>query len=127
MKLSNAEMETMLNSLEPLLDRTDIIGYAAARNYRKLQDGCQEYLSRKRQIINEYGEKEYDEDGNVIGIRISDEQMLAKANEDISVIVNLCHDVEIYQIPIGEAVGKLSGRELLLTEFMFREDEDHAN
>ena len=41
---SNAQMEQMLIALEPLLDRRDIVGYAAARNTRVLRAEALEYL-----------------------------------------------------------------------------------
>ena len=64
---TNGQMEQMLVSLQPLLDRRDIVGYAAARNTRVLRSECMEYLKRRDELISKYGEPEIGEDGSPTG------------------------------------------------------------
>ena len=80
----NIEMEQMIASLEPLLERTDKIGYAAARNTRILQSCAMEYLERREQLIAKHGTPRLDDEGNPTGvseIRIGSEEFDAYAAE----------------------------------------------
>jgi len=63
MRFRNIDMDRMLTSLSGLLDRVDLIGYAAARNTRILRSEAQEYLNIRDSLIAELGEPQLDEDG----------------------------------------------------------------
>lgn len=118
-KLNNSEMDNRIQSLTPLLEHADMVGYAAARNYRRLQDQNQEYQDQKAELIKKYGKEE---DGQFF-INSSlpgwDEFL-----EELVPYMALEHEVEIYQIPMKEAMGKITGREIIENEWMFTEDED---
>ena len=57
-------MEMMLNVLKPMLAHRDKIGYAAARNTRKLAEITVEYFQFKQELIQKYGTVDTDVDGN---------------------------------------------------------------
>lgn len=126
MKLTNFAMETMINLLEPFLDDSELLGYAAARNIRKLQDGCKEYINKKVEIVKKYGEKELDADGNETGGFVVKEtaEGFKQAAEELDKFGNIEHEVELFKIPISEAMGKMTGRQILELGFMF--EDDHA-
>ena len=123
MKYTNAEMEKMLRSLEPLLERRDMIGYAAARNTRILREELIEYHAKRDELVLKYGENEKDENGNPTGqVFISlTSPKFSEFIDAISVFDSIEHEPEIFQIEYSEAIGVLSGTELLECEFMFKE------
>lgn len=124
MKLTNYQMEAMTSMLEPFLDRIDLIGYAAARNIRKLQDESKDYLQKKQEIVKKYGEKELDENGNETGnivVRETDEGF-AEAAAILDEFGNIEHEVDIFQVPMKEAIDRLTGREMLALDFLFTDE-----
>lgn len=124
MRYTNAQMDQMLQSLEPFLDRADVIGYAAARNTRLLHTELSEYLERKLKLLQEYGEEE-SVDGAPTG------RVCIKAGmpgfgefvESLSAFGEIAHEPELFTLPYEEAIGKLTGAELLALDWMF-EDRD---
>lgn len=119
----NIEMEQMIAALEPLLERTDKIGYAAARNTRILRTEAQEYFERREQLIAKYGEPKLDEDGNPTGltqIRIGSEGFAAYA-EDIEEWALIEHSPQLFILKYEEAIGKLSGAQILDLDWMFED------
>lgn len=119
----NIEMEHMIASLEPLLDRTDKIGYAAARNTRILRTEAQEYFARRDKLIQKYGTEKLDKDGNPTGmseIRIGSPEFEQYANE-IQEWALIEHEPELFVLDYEEAIGKLSGAQLLDIDWMFED------
>ena len=102
---SNFEMDGMRSSLQPLLDMRDVCGYAAARNYRILSDELTEYDQRKREIMLEIGEPEV-VDGKETG-------RLYIPTERVS--------PRLMRVKWGDAIGVLSGNEMLTVQWMFEE------
>lgn len=129
MKLTNYAMDAMIAKLEPYLERVDVIGYAAARNVRKLRDGCQDYLSKRQELVMKYGTESLDDEGNPTGqwsIKQGQEGY-EQAAEILQTIANIEEEIEIFQLPMKSAIGLLSGREILNLSFMFSEEgEDDA-
>lgn len=123
MLLSNTEMVSMLIEVEPLLDRVDKIGYAAARNTRILRNAAAEYLTMQDQFISELGEPELDENGNPTGrIGLSaDSPNFEEFQKRMRAIADIETDVEIFTLPMEEAIGNISGTQLLELEWMFTE------
>lgn len=121
-------MEAMIDSMEPFLDDSGLLGYSVARNIRKLQDGCKEYANKKVEIVKKYGEKELDSDGNETGNFIVKEtaEGFKEAAEELDKFGLIEHEVELFKIPISEAMGKMTGRQILELGFMF-EDVDNAH
>lgn len=123
MKLKNIDMEDMLNALAPLLERRDVIGYAAARNARLLSAELTEYMVAKNGLIEEYGEPMVDESGNETGgSSISvDSPRFAEFAEKLEPLAALEADFEPFRIKFESAIGELSGTELLALDWMFEE------
>lgn len=123
MELTNIDMEHMFESLRPLLERRDIIGYAAARNARLLSTELTEYLNTKNSLIMEYGEPQVDADGNETGqVGISaDSPKFAEFAAKLAPIAALEADFEPFTIKYDEAIGVLTGSELLELDWMFEE------
>lgn len=124
---TNDNMAKMIDALQPLLDRCDIIGYAAARNTRILSNTCAEYLERRTVVAEKYGEPELDSRGNPTGrvIMRYDSPNIAAYNADMEEWARIEHYPELFKIPFEKAIGNLSGTQLLSVDWMF-EDGDGA-
>lgn len=117
---TNAQMEQMLMSLEPLLERRDIVGYAAARNTRVLRSEALEYLKRRDELIAQYGEPELGDDGLPTGrtqLRIGSDAHKAFCRE-IEMYANIKHRPNLFKIAYADAIGKMTGNEILACEWM---------
>lgn len=123
MKFSNIKMETMMETLKPILPHRDKIGYIAARNTRILKDTLTEYFAFKQDLISKYGEPEKDENGNETGT-VSISPTSSKFQEFIKnfdSIKNIEHDVKLMTIPYEEVIGILNGEEILELDWMLTE------
>lgn len=117
---TNAQMEQMLIALEPLLERRDIVGYASARNTRVLRAEALEYLKRRDELIAQYGEPELGDDGLPTGrtqLRIGSDEHKAFCRE-IEMYANIKHRPNLFKIAYADAIGKMTGNEILACEWM---------
>ena len=123
MEYTNIEMEAMKMSLEPLLERRDRIGYAAARNARILEDQLREYTAFRDELVRKYGDEEVGGDGNPTG-RMTISQASPNFGvflEGIGEIAKIEHEPDIFRLKYDEAIGELSGTELLAVDWMFED------
>ena len=118
--LTNKEMGDRIESLYGLLDHRDIVGYAAARNLRRLQDAAREYLEIRDGLLCEYGIREVDADGNPTARFTLDPTSSEgrKYLDEIARYEDISHDVDVFRIPLEDTVGILSGREMLALDWM---------
>lgn len=122
---TNAQMEQMLMALEPLLDRRDIVGYAAARNTRVLRSEALEYLKRRDELITQYGEPELGDDGLPTGrtqLRIGSDAHKTFCRE-IEMYANIKHRPNLFKIAYADAIGKMTGNEILACEWMLTDGD----
>lgn len=119
--LKNSVMVDMLHRLQPLLCRRDKIGYMAARNYRILSNSLVEYDTIRRSLVEKYGEETTDENGEAtIGIKIGTPNFKAFCDE-IQQFNEMEHEVDLMTAKYEDAVGVLSGEEILGVDWMFED------
>lgn len=126
MPYTNVQMEQMLESLKPLLRYSNRIGYAAARNARRLTDELTEYLTCKSRLLAKYGTPEVDADGTRTGrytVSVNSDEGMAYLRE-IAQYVDIEHEPNLMLLPFSEAEGVITGAELLDADWMFF-DEEH--
>lgn len=119
--LKNSQMVERLRHLEPLLSHKDKIGYIAARNYRILSNSLTEYNAFKRNLIEKYGEADKDEDGvdlGTISIKMGSPNFKTFCDE-LAPFNEMEHEVEIMTAKYEDAIGCLTGEELLGVDWMF--------
>lgn len=119
-KMTNFMMEQRIGELEKFLDRDDIIGYVAARNTRRLTEGCVEHVRKKNELVSKYGNVIKDENGNDTE-RITLNSSHPKYNEVLAKISesgNIEHDVTIFTLNFEDVKNKLTGREILQLDWM---------
>ena len=122
---TNIQMEQMLASLQKHLDRGDMIGYAAARNTRVLEGELVEYFAKRNELAVKYGEPEKDGEGNETG-RVSIQPMsdnFVLFIEELGKFAEIEHEPNLFKIDYAEAIGNLSGSELLDIDWMFEDKE----
>ena len=123
MRYTNQQMESMVDALQPMLERRDVIGYAAARNSRILRTELTEYYGVRDELVEKYGEEETDEDGNATGhVSLSFESPnFPKFVEEIGRYSTISHEPEIYMLKYDDVIGKLTGAEILSIDWMLED------
>lgn len=124
--LKNAVMVDMLMQLKLLLSRRDKIGYAAARNHRRLAECLTEYERFRNSLIEKYGEREKDENGNELpSISLSSTSPNFKMFlSELAPYNEMEHEVELMELPYSEVIGSLSGEEILAIDWMLVDGEE---
>ena len=124
--LKNTVMVDMLMQLKPLLSRRDKIGYAAARNHRRLAECLTEYERFRNSLIEKYGEHEKDENGNELpSISLSSTSPNFKMFlSELAPYNEMEHEVELMELPYSEVIGSLSGEEILAIDWMLVDGEE---
>lgn len=122
-KLKNIQMDQMINSLQKILSHRDKIGYYAARNYRILNDSLIEYQNFKNSLISKYGTTDFDSDGNelqTISIKVGT-QSFDNFLKELEPFNNIEHEVELMIAKYEDAIGCLSGEEILAIDWMLED------
>jgi hypothetical protein len=122
-KLKNIQMDQMINSLQKVLSHRDKIGYYAARNYRILNDSLVEYQNFKNSLISKYGTTDVDTDGNelqTISIKVGS-QNFDDFLKELEPFNNIEHEVELMIAKYEDAIGCLSGEEILAIDWMLED------
>ena len=120
-KLTNAQMSVMLRQLQPLLSHRDMIGYMAARNYRILSDSLTEYHAMRQKLIEKYGKELPDENGvPMLQIKIGTEAFKSFSDE-FAPFHKIEHEVELMIGKYSDAIGSLSGEEILAIDWMLED------
>ena len=122
--VSQAEGASMATSAEPFCDDRGLLGFACARNARKLTDACLEFIKIRDAALKELGEEVAGADGRVVGYRIGpDSEGWDRFKERVEPFESLECDVEIMTVPVAEVIGKVSGTESLTIDWMIEEAE----
>lgn len=123
------QMDNMAQSLVEILDRTDIVGYVAARNMRSLNGELEDFRNVKNKLIVEFGTEELDDDGNPTGdvsIKVGTEEF-DKFVEKINPIGMIKTNPTIFKLDADECIDKLSGSQMLKFEWMIDYDDGGDN
>lgn len=121
--LSNFKMEEMRHQLQPLLSHRDKLGYVAARNYRKLSEALTEYTAFREGLIEKYGEQDYDENGEMLPTISLDVKSpkFKLFRDELTPFGSLEHEVELMSASYEDAVGVLTGEEILGVDWMLED------
>lgn len=115
MKLSNAVMFESIQALTAVKEQGKL-GYACARNLRKLLDACKEYMEVRDQLMVEYGTPQGDG-------RFTFEQNKAQAfAEAIREYATIEHEVDVFQVDEETfCSGTLTTKEMYALDWMVKE------
>lgn len=114
-------MDVMINHLKPVLSHRDKIGYIAARNYRILAECLTEYQVFRNGLIEKYGEETKDGNGrSIIGVKV-DSPDFQKFCDELAPFNEMEHEVELMIAKYEDAIGCLTGEEILAVDWMFED------
>ena len=120
-RLKNSRMAEMMVNLRPLLSHRDKIGYIAARNYRVLGEALTEYETFRNSLIEKYGEEITDGHGQTtIGVKI-DSPKFKDFCDELAPFNAMEHEVELMIAKYEDAIGCLTGEEILAVDWMFED------
>ena len=119
MKLSNRKMDECFNALNNISEKTSgKLGYAIARNIRKLSEELVEYHSLRDKAIYKFGTQGSD---GTYSIQIGSEAYDSYI-EEIKEYMNIEHDVQIFTVTEEEVLkSDLNAKEMLAIDFMIQE------
>lgn len=119
--ISNAQAGAMINSMRSLLDRRDLIGYAAAYNTRVLTQVAQEYIDLHETLLAKYGKEVLGHNGEhtMKYVLEADNPNYQRFIDETSEWASATHDVDVFTVPAEKAIGELSGNEILSVQWMF--------
>lgn len=128
LELSNAQFDALEDTLEKYLDRTDKLGYVAARNYHVIGEKLYPFMVLRDNVIRKYGVKSDKSDS------VHDEYKITKDSEhyddalkEITDAGAIKIDVDIMTIDASELEGKLSGRQLVELAWMLEGFGENAS
>lgn len=126
---TNFRMEEMVRSLEPLMKRRDLIGYAAARNMRLLLTELTEFETMKDALIEQYGTDHTDEDGKPTGRKqiTPDNPMFAEFIDELNKIGCVEHAPNLMKVVDDDVIGALSGQEIFDASWMIDSGVPHEH
>lgn len=124
MKYSNRQLETMAQSLTPVLKSRSLVGYKAAVNMRSIMNAIADYTDYKDSLIREYGAEVKDADGNVKDFAVTPScDGFQEFLEKLSEVSDVEHDVQIMTATPDEVIGVLSGEEIIAIDWMMEHEE----
>lgn len=127
MKVSNTVMHMHLGQLEKVIQCKGLLGYAIARNYRKIQEAVQDYLNVYSAALEQFGDTVEVETPNGMTQTLSiqpDSPNFEAFMQEIEPIAHIELDVDILQVPYSAAMDQLTAEQMLQLEWMLKEDED---
>lgn len=121
MTMTNIEMLNRLTYLQSISSKvTGKLGFAVAKNMRRIADECQDFIKIKDDLVRKYGTMT--EDGNLVIQQNS--ESYSKFMDELKVYTDLQCDVDIYSVDEKELwESELNADEMLLIEFMVIENE----
>lgn len=120
MKLTNIEMSRHINSLNKISNKVKgKLGYAVARNIRKISDELIEFENIRLEHICKYGT----DNGNGECVIKKDTQEYNQFLTDMQEYATISHDVDIYMIDAEEIFkSDLTADEITTIDFMINEE-----
>lgn len=120
MKLTNDKIFAGIQILEGLHE-TGKLGYACARNLRKLRDAGKEFMDKRDELIMKYGEEMED------GRYTIPADKIPALNAEISEYSEIEHEVDIMQVsPDVFCSGSLDSQAMYKLDWMVEEPESLA-
>ena len=115
-EMTNEEMRKAIEVLSTAREKGKL-GYAIARNTRKLKDAAKEYLDMREKLIREHGDK--DEKGN---ITVS-EKKWAKCQEEMEDIMGISHEADLFAVSSDDFMsGTLNSWQMERLLWMVKEE-----
>jgi len=121
--MTNFEIEHKLSIIQKHLSRSDLLGFAAARNSRLFSTELSEYLEKKDELIKKYGQAEIDSSGNPTGrysIKI-DSVEYETLYKELEPWGNADINIDYFKLKYSDIAGLISGNEILEIDWMLED------
>lgn len=117
MKLNNAQMFDSLQVLAQTEEK-GVLGFAIARNRRKIADELPEYLAKREELLKEYG---VDEGGGKYTLSSEAAQKFSAA---LRPFAEMTTDVDVQQVSAEDfCSGNLTSSQMYVLDWMVKEGE----
>ena len=119
--MTNIEMLNRLTYLQSISSKvTGRLGFAVAKNMRKIANECQDFIKIKDDLVRKYGTQT--EDGSFVIQQNS--ESYSKFMDELKVYTDLQCDVDIYSVDEEYLCeSNLNADEMLMIEFMVKTEE----
>lgn len=123
--MSNFEMIQKLEDLSSILSQRNILGYLAAYNTRVLTNALEEYRLFEKEAILKYGADELNEKGEKTGIKTIEigSENYSNFEKELAPYWDIEQEIRIAKASMEDAIGNLSGEEILKLEWMLEGDD----
>lgn len=116
MKLTNAQMFDSLQVLSQV-EEEGVLGFAIARNRRKLSNELSDYLAKRDELLKTYGTHEGD------GRYTLTPEAAQKFREALQPFADMTTDVAVCQVTADEfCSGTLTSQQMFFLDWMVKED-----
>lgn len=115
MKLTNSQM---FDSLQVMVQAEEegVLGYAIARNRRKIADELKEYLAKRDELLQQYGT---DDGPGKYKLTVEAAQ---KFSEALRPYADMTADVDVHQVTVDEfCSGSLTSSQMYVLDWMVKE------
>lgn len=118
MNLTNASMWESIQVLTRTQE-TGRLGYACARNLRKLMTECREYMEVRDKLLQKYGTP----DGT--GRFTFEKDKAASFSKELTEFASISHDVDVMQVDEKTFYsGNLTSKDMFILSWMVEEKEE---
>lgn len=121
----NHVIDDFVNVLQRHMDATGVLGFAIARNYRKVSDEIVEYIDRRNDLITKYGKDEIGKDGKPTGRKYIDANSdnLKKFAEELQKYADIEVSVDVMTVSLDEIGDQLKAKDIVELEMMIDFDD----
>lgn len=116
--MTNAQMLAALEVLAGAAQETGKLGYAIARNRRKITDAVTEYSRIRDELVTRYGMDNHDGTYQIASV-----DALKAIQDGLAPYADIAHDVEIMTVsPDDFTGGGLTSQQMFALDWMVSED-----
>lgn len=115
MLVTNTQAHAYCDALSRHLECDGLLGYGIARNMHKLTDAAREYIDIYSKLYNKYGTRQPD---GTVTLDPSNADVIEAFNKALEPIAFIEQDVDVFMVPMREAIGQLNAGDMLDLDFM---------
>lgn len=115
LRVTNTQAHAYCDVLSKHLQCTGLLGYGIARNMHKLQDAAREYIEMYSELYAKYAVRQPD---GTMYLDPNNDEIISAFNSELEPIAFIEQEVDIFMVPMKEAIGQLTAGDMLDLDFM---------
>lgn len=115
LRVTNTQAHAYCDALSRHLQCTGLLGYGIARNMHKLQDAAREYIDMYSELYAKYAVRQSD---GAMYLDPNNTEVVNEFNSALAPIAFIEQEVDIFMVPMKEAIGQLTAGDMLDLGFM---------